>query len=124
MRFNLNLSLTDRNRNVLPINYQYELSAWIYRVIHQSNPVFAEWLHNRGFSNDHLQFRLFTFSNLLVPQDEITGDRMIIQSDQIKLVISTLPEETLQHFIAGIFRNREFILGDRICSAGFRINSI
>ena len=45
--FNLNLSLTDRNRNVLPINYQYELSAWIYRVIHQSNPVFAEWLHNR-----------------------------------------------------------------------------
>lgn len=49
---------------------------------------------------------------------------MIIQSDQIKLVISTLPEETLQHFIAGIFRNREFILGDRISSAGFRINSI
>ena len=51
MRFSLNLSLVDRNRNVLPDNYQYELSSWIYKVINHSDPAFAEWLHNRGFSN-------------------------------------------------------------------------
>ena len=124
MRFNLNLSLTDKNRNVLPVNYQYELSAWIYKVINHSDPVFAEWLHNRGFSNDNKQFRLFTFSNLLIPQYRITGDRLIIKSDQIELIISTLPEETIQHFIAGVFRDREFSLGDRISNAGFRIDSI
>lgn len=77
MRFNLNLSLTDRNRSVLPVNYQYELSSWIYKVINQSDPVFAKWLHDRGFSNDNKQFRLFTFSNLMVPQYEIAGDRLI-----------------------------------------------
>lgn len=124
MRFNLNLSLTDRNRSVLPVNYQYELSSWIYKVINQSDPVFAEWLHNRGFTNDNKQFRLFTFSNLIIPQYEIAGDRLIVKSDQLNLVISTLPEATIQHFIAGVFHDREFTLGDRISSAGFRINAI
>jgi len=124
MRFNLCLSLLDRNRNVLPVNYQYELSAWIYKVINQSDPAFADWLHNKGYSNDNKQFRLFTFSNLIVSQYEINGDRLIIKSDKIELIISTLPEENIRHFISGIFRDREFVLGDRISNAGFRINSI
>lgn len=124
MRFKLALSLTNRGQNILPINYQYELSAWIYKVINQSDPDFAAWLHNKGFSDEYKQFRLFTFSNLIVPQREITGDRLIIKSDQIELIISTLPEETIQHFISGVFRDREFTLGDRISSVGFRINAI
>jgi len=37
MRFKLTLSLLNRNQNVLPVNYQYELSAWIYKVINQSD---------------------------------------------------------------------------------------
>jgi CRISPR-associated endoribonuclease Cas6 len=124
MRFKLNLSLTNKNQNILPVNYQYELSAWIYKVINQSDPDFAEWLHNKGFSNDKKQFRLFTFSNLIVPQREIIKDRLIIKSDNVGLIISTLPEETIQHFVSGVFCDREFTLGDQISSVGFKINSI
>ena len=124
MRFKLTLALINRNQNVLPVNYQYELSAWIYKVINQSDPDFAAWLHDKGFSDDKKQFRLFTFSNLIVPQREIIRDRLIIKSDQIELIISTLPEETIQHFVSGVFRDREFTLGDRISGAGFKINSI
>lgn len=124
MRFKLTLSLVNQNQNVLPINYQYELSAWIYKVINQSDPVFAEWLHNKGFSDDHKQFKLFTFSNLIVSQREIVKDRLIIKSDHIDLIISTLPEETIQHFISGVFCDREFTLGDRISNVAFRINTI
>ncbi len=124
MRFKLTLSLVNQNQNVLPINYQYELSAWIYNVINQSDPVFAEWLHNKGFSKDNKQFRLFTFSNLIVPQHEIVKDRLIIKSDHIDLIISTLPEETIQHFVSGVFCDREFTLGDRISNVAFRINAI
>jgi len=124
MRFKLTLSLVNRNHNVLPLNYQYELSAWIYKVINQGNPVFAEWLHNKGFSEGNKQFKLFTFSNLMAPQREIVYDRLIINSDQVSLIISTLPEETIQHFVSGIFLNREFTLGDRVSQVGFRINSI
>jgi CRISPR-associated endoribonuclease Cas6 len=124
MRFKLSLSLISRNQNILPVNYQYELSAWIYKVINQSDPAFAEWLHNKGFSGDNKQFRLFTFSNLIVPQREILNDRLIIKSDQVDLIISTLPEETIQHFISGVFRDRELMLGDRISNVGFRIDTI
>jgi CRISPR-associated endoribonuclease Cas6 len=124
MRFKLTLSLVNQNQNVLPINYQYELSAWIYKVINQSDPVFAEWLHNKGFSDDHKQFKLFTFSNLIVSQREIVKDRLIVKSDHVDLIISTLPEETIQHFVSGVFCDREFMLGDRISSVKFRINAI
>ena len=124
MRFKLNLSMTDRKQNVLPVNYQYELSAWIYNVINQSDPEFAAWLHDKGFSDSNKQFRLFTFSNFNVRHREILGDRLIIKADPIELIISTLPEATIQHFVTGIFRDREFRLGDRISSVGFKINSI
>ncbi|MEI6679507.1 MAG: CRISPR-associated endoribonuclease Cas6 [Mariniphaga sp.] len=124
MRFKLNLSLTNKNQNILPVNYQYELSAWIYKVINQSDPDFALWLHEKGFSNDKKQFRLFTFSNLIVPQREIIKDRLIIKSDNVGLIISTLPEETIQHFVSGVFCDREFAIGDQISSVGFKINSI
>jgi len=124
MRFKLSLSLISRNQNILPVNYQYELSAWIYKVINHSDPAFAEWLHNKGFSEDNKQFRLFTFSNLIIPQREILNDRLIIKSDRVDLIISTLPEETIQHFISGIFRDRELKLGDRISNVCFRIDAI
>ncbi|NEW82880.1 MAG: CRISPR-associated endoribonuclease Cas6 [Mariniphaga sp.] len=124
MRFKLNLSLSNRNQNVLPVNYQYELSAWIYKVINQSDPDFAAWLHDKGFSDDKKQFRLFTFSNLNIRHREILGDRLIVKSDPVELIISTLPEETIQHFVSGVFRDREFTLGDRISGAGFKIDSI
>ena len=124
MRFKLNLSMTDRKQNVLPVNYQYELSAWIYKVINQSDPEFAAWLHDKGFCDNNKQFRLFTFSNFNVRHREIMGDRLIIKADPIELIISTLPEETIRHFVTGIFRDREFMLGDRISSVGFKINSI
>ena len=124
MRFKLNLSMINRKQNILPVNYQYELSAWIYKVINQSNPAFAEWLHNKGFSDAKKQFRLFTFSNLNVRHREIAGDRLLIKSDPVELIISTLPGETIQHFMSGIFRDREFTLGDRISKVGFKIDSI
>ena len=102
--------MTDRKQNVLPVNYQYELSAWIYKVINQSDPEFAAWLHDKGFSDSNKQFRLFTFSNFNVRHREIVGDRLIIKADPIELIISTLPEETIQHFVTGIFHDREFRL--------------
>jgi CRISPR-associated endoribonuclease Cas6 len=63
MRLQLTLSLIRENR-ILPINYQYEFSAWIYRMIHYGDTDFAEWLHSRGYAQGKRSFKLFTFSNL------------------------------------------------------------
>lgn len=124
MRFKLILSMTDLKQNVLPINYQYELSAWILKVIDQSGPGFAEWLNEKGFLDDKKQFRLFTFSNLNIRHREIMGDRLRVKADPVELIISTLPVEAIRHFMTELFRGLEFSLGDHISGVGFRVNSV
>jgi CRISPR-associated endoribonuclease Cas6 len=124
MRFRLTLELTDRNQNLLPLNYQYELSSWIYKVLHNGNPEFADWLHTRGFMNDKKQFRLFTFSHLLIPERKIDGDRLHILSSQIRLIVSMVPDEMVRHFITGLFQDQVFILGDRISQVSMRVTQV
>ncbi len=48
----------------LPLSYQYELSAWIYRIIGSADSDFAEFLHSKGYGRGKKRFKLFTFSNL------------------------------------------------------------
>ena len=68
MRFKLNFNLIGSDdKPLIPINYQYMLSAWIYKVLNTGNPEIASWLHQQGFKADNKHFRLFTFSKLNIP---------------------------------------------------------
>lgn len=124
MRFRLTLALTDQTRNILPLNYQYELSAWIYRMIHFGNPEFSTWLHDQGYTSDRKQFRLFTFSNLLIRKLQILQDRLIIQSAHVELTISMLPIDMIQHFITGLFGDKELLLGDHQSQVPMKVTAV
>ncbi len=124
MRFLLTLQRISNHERIIPINYQYEVSAWIYRVIHHGDPAFSKWLHKMGYADERKQFRLFTFSNLMIPKRTIQGDRIIIQSDVVQLIVSFLPLESINHFIQGLFRHQEFRLGDRQSQVSFRVTTI
>lgn len=83
MRIRLVLTVTEKER-ILPINYQYEFSAWIYKTLHYGNPEFASWLHEnvyREYINKfagfvfvltHIMFYLFNISTNLCKINEIT----------------------------------------------------
>ncbi|MBN1199700.1 MAG: CRISPR-associated endoribonuclease Cas6 [Bacteroidales bacterium] len=124
MRFQLTLQRINSQERIIPINYQYEVSAWIYRVIGQGDPAFSAWLHEQGYADDKKQFRLFTFSNLIIPNRTIRGDRIIIGSDAVRIIVSFLPHEAITHFIQGLFRNQEFRMGDRQSQVSFRVTSV
>ncbi len=124
MRFRLELELADPARNILPINYQYELGSWIYSVIRHGDPRFATWLHRNGYADQNKRFRLFTFSNLFIPRRAVQGDRLEIQSSRIGLIISFFPEEAITPFIQGLFMSSEFGLGDNRSQADFRVSSV
>lgn len=85
MKFRLTLAL-EKNvyGNKLPLNYQYELSSFVYTAIHRSDANYSTWLHQNGFIADNKQFRLFTFSHLQVSKYNITGDRLIIESPTVE----------------------------------------
>jgi CRISPR-associated endoribonuclease Cas6 len=84
MRFKLTLKVEKEYfGNAIPINYQYELSAVIYKILSKSSEQYAIWLHDNGFELGLKRFKLFTFSRLMVPQYNIDkkNERLILQSD-------------------------------------------
>jgi CRISPR-associated endoribonuclease Cas6 len=123
MRFRLNLEVSGGNC-ALPINYQYELSSWIFHTIHSSDNEFARWLHNTGYTNQNRKFKLFTFSRLMPEKYSVSHDRLIIESQNIAVIVSFHVPEAVEHFITGLFRNQELKLGDRISSCYFRVQEI
>ena len=125
MRFNLTLTVEKEfYGNHLPINYQYELSSFVYAAINRSNSVYSTWLHENGFTVDNKNFRLFCFSNLLISQYKIVSDRLIIESPTVEWEISFLPEQSTEAFINGVFSEQVFSIGDKQSKVQLRVSSI
>ena len=125
MRFKLYIeAISFLYGNKLPINYQYELSAWIYKVIARGDESYARWLHENGFSHKHKNMKMFTFSNLFIPQTKREEDRLCILSDLVSLNLSFLPEKSTEEFIKGIFSEQEFSLGDQKSKVAFRVRQV
>lgn len=125
MRFSLQLVPdTSIFGNTLPINYQYELSSFVYAAIHRSDAQYSTWLHQNGFIADNKQFRLFTFSHLHVPKYNIAGDRLMIESPTVEWQIAFLPGRSTEEFIRGLFSEQVFTLGDRQSKVQFRVTGI
>lgn len=122
MRFNL--ILTPQDKGLLPINYQYEISSWIYKQIQRADREYAEFLHTQGYQTAHKHFKFFTFSNLKIPRYERIKDRLKILCPQVELMISFLADPGAEHFISGVFKNQEFSIGDQITRARFSVSRI
>ena len=125
MRFTLILRITSRNR-ILPINYQYPLHSWIYKVIQSANAEFSRFLHDEGYRLGHKSFKLFTFSPLtclpykIYPQEQ----RIALQGQETTLQISFMISQAAEHFIRGLFAGQQFSLGDEISQVAFEVARI
>ena len=127
MRFKLTLQ-TDAKAfgNRLPLSYQYELSAFIYRAIAKADSSYSEWLHENGFRLNGRPFKLFTFSNLVIPQYQIDRERgcIRIDSERVEWFVSFLPETSTEKFISGLFSEQVFQIGDKQWVVQFRVERI
>lgn len=126
MRFNINLTLCNSAQKTIPLNYQYELSSFIYRTIAKGNAEYGNWLHQNGFDVDGKQFRLFAFSNLKIPLKTIDKEKaqLIIKGNSASFEISFLPERSTEEFVKGIFCDQLFTIGDKNCKAEFLVQNI
>jgi CRISPR-associated endoribonuclease Cas6 len=125
MRFRIVLHTLNPGRN-LPLNYQYELSAWVYRCIHYGSPDFSKWLHESGYSTGTQRFKLFTFSNLEIEKGDfsISGDRLVLKSGNCSFQIAFLLPDTASPFIQGLFHKQEFTLGDIFTRVDFLVQTV
>ena len=109
MRIKLNLR-TVQNHHCIPINYQYPLSAVIYRILSDSSPEYSQFLHDRGYLGPDGKLRkLFTFSRLdIQPRADVKNDMLIPGNhNRITLTIaSPMIDDFIQHFVIGLFQNQ------------------
>jgi len=127
MRFKLTLEVNKHKfGSAIPLNYQYEQSAVIYKILSEANNEYTKWLHDNGYFRDRKQFKLFTYSRLQIPLYKIrkSDERLIINSNTIEWYISFLPEKSTETFIKGIFMNRIFQIGDKRSKAEFAVQHI
>ena len=128
MRFELTLSANFKAfGRRMPINYMYELSAAVYRILASGSEKYAEWLHENGFQLESGKaFKLFTFSWLYPEKYRILrqSGQIELQSDKVKWLISFLPEKSTQRFVEGLFQKRMFEVGNRQSVVQFQVNSI
>jgi len=126
MRFLIKLNVNkNKYGNILPMNYQYELSSTIYKILFSASEEYAKWLHDNGYRqiDSGKTFKMFNFSRLYIPQSKVIkgSDRIVILSQEVSFYISFLPDIGTEKFITGIFSNRIFNLGDSKSKVAFEV---
>ncbi len=127
MRFKLTLFLINSFGRKLPLNYQYEQSAAIYRILAQANEEYTTWLHENGYKlTSGKSFKLFSYSRFGIEKYRILKQsaELEILSDNVVWYISFLPEKSTEQFITGIFNNQQFEVGTRRSNVRFQVQNI
>ena len=124
MRFKLSLC-PGQMPGIIPFNYQYPLSAVIYKKLAQANEKYAAFLHEKGYAtNDYSRhFKFFTFSNL---QGKllISNDSLKLQGNQVEFILACHMPAFAESFIKGFFADQKISIGDRSAQADFTVSQI
>ncbi|MEX2233179.1 MAG: hypothetical protein WD824_13535 [Cyclobacteriaceae bacterium] len=118
------LKLNRMHGNALPVNYQYPLSSWIYKVISQADEEYSVFLHEKGFAFESRKFKMFTFSQLNLRPYEISGNEIRLLGKEASLIVRFLVDSSLEHFIKGLFMDQHFGLGDRNNQVDFQVSAV
>ncbi|MCU0440680.1 MAG: CRISPR-associated endoribonuclease Cas6 [Raineya sp.] len=113
MRFKITLSVDSKTKKYLPFNYQYELSSWIYKVIHQADEEYSYFLHQNGYQTDRKTFKLFCFSNFYIPKFKITTQAIELDCSEISFYITFYLDRASEKFVMGLFKNQKGGIGNK-----------
>ncbi len=126
MRLKLTLLPLEANPAV-PLNYNYPLSAAIYKLLAQASPEYARWLHDQGYqSRDERFMKLFTFSRLDIPRVRLSGKTLQAGDDRpwSLQISSPMEEEFVQNFVLGLFHQQKMEIGGQGAVGRFLIESV
>lgn len=114
------LALHGGANDAIPINYQYPLSAAIYRVLAKGDHEYARFLHETGYGKG---YKFFTFSDLNLRYKRV-GDRFILTDPSVSVLVCFHLPEASQTFVQGLFRSEEIVIADRKSKALFEVQSV
>ncbi len=128
MQLKLTFQLSGKTQ-IVPLNYQYPVSAWIYKVLEKADKGFSEKLHEEGYKlKNGKTFKLFTFSRINFPKNtwkiiSNTG-KMKIWARKAYLTISFQLPAQLEKFVAGLFADQDVFIGDKDSGLKMKVQNI
>lgn len=123
----IELTIDHLSNQKLPVNYQYLISSWIYKTLHESDADFADWLHTQGFTSKGKRYKHFCFSMLQPQFYKIHKKEKVFELVEAptKLVLSFNINKAAKDMIKGLFQNNmvEFRSGESFNMLGM-INQV
>ncbi|HLS70087.1 MAG TPA: CRISPR-associated endoribonuclease Cas6 [Chitinophagaceae bacterium] len=118
MRFRLKLYKTAGRE--IPINYQYPLSAAIYKILAKGDAEYASFLHEKGYGKG---YKFFTFSDLKFKYKR-ENDRMLLLDPKVEFTVSFHLPEASRTFVEGLFKSENIVIADKNSKVVFQVQSI
>lgn len=109
----IQFTLTCQKGTVIPINYQSEISNWVFSVLAKANPEMSAWAQQRGYDFASRTYKLFTFSPLAIYPYEMdqTRQEFRLMGNQVKLTFSIYIDPSFEQHIIQLFRQIPLQLG-------------
>lgn len=109
---------------LIPLNYNYYLSAAIYKLLQFGSPEFSSFLHDIGFRHNGKPYKLFTFA-LRFERVLINKNCIKLNSSKAQLLISSpLVEDFIRNLVIGTFSNQYIEISDTNYKSRFSIDQI
>lgn len=126
MQFQLTLSCAP-GRTLVPFNYAYRLSSFLYGVLADADAQYARWLHEQGYAvSPTRRFKLFTFSDLRIPDYRIDtrAGGIRVNSPSVEWTVSFYVDAAAQHFITGMFQDQRCVIASPTHRAEFIVERV
>lgn len=126
----LQITLTpDKWDYEIPLNYQYPLSAAIYKQMSSASPEFIEWLHQTGYKNAKGKpYKLFTFSKLFINglDKKKLKSSILSSSGELGFYFSSAVDEKITlSLVSGILAASEIRIGAKdLPESIFRVKDV
>lgn len=130
MQFTLQLVAT-RSGTLIPFNYQYLLTGWLYRLLQRADEQYTQFLHQHGYRTDgrmgaRKTFRLFTFSDLRMNRYAVRPRQggFELLSPEVSLTLSFYIDRAAEAFVMGLFQNQQCRLVNRSYEANLVVERV
>jgi CRISPR-associated endoribonuclease Cas6 len=109
----IQFSLSCQKNTIIPINYQAEVSNWIFEVLASGGAELHAYMKDRGFDLKARTFKLFTFSPLAIYPYEMdqVKQEFKLTGNQVKLGFSIYLDPVFEQQVIHLFRQMPLQLG-------------
>jgi CRISPR-associated endoribonuclease Cas6 len=96
----------------LPIDHQEPLTGLVYRLLGESDPDYARFLHDEGYRLPNAEgetgakrFKLFVFSGLRIPKGRrrVDGSSLCVSPGEVTWLLASPRDDFLSHSATGLF---------------------